>query len=55
MYFENMGSASSSKIGHDFKKLSGSKIKVGFLKKILQFLTMKIDFKSTISAPFDEP
>ena len=28
LYFENTGSASSSKIGHDFKKWSGSKIEV---------------------------
>ena len=34
LYFENKGSASSSKIGHDFKKLSGSKIKVVYFEKI---------------------
>ena len=28
LYFENTGSASSSKIGHDFRKQSGSKIEV---------------------------
>ena len=28
LYFENTGSASSSKIGHDFRKYSGSKIEV---------------------------
>ena len=28
LYFENTGSASQSKIGHDFRKLSGSKIEV---------------------------
>ena len=38
LYFENMGSASSSKIGHDFGKQSGSKIEVSkecfFLQKM---------------------
>ena len=28
LYFENTGSTSSSKIGHDFRKKSGSKIEV---------------------------
>ena len=28
LYFENTGSASSSKIGHDFRKESGLKIEV---------------------------
>ena len=38
LYFENMGSASSSKIGHDFRKQSGSKMEVRkkcFLQKIV--------------------
>ena len=29
LYFEDTGSASSSIIGHDFRKYSGSKIEVG--------------------------
>ena len=28
LYFENTGSTSSSKIGHDFRKYNGSKIEV---------------------------
>ena len=36
IYFENMGSTSSSKIGHDFRKFSGSK--VGDRKKCFLFI-----------------
>ena len=49
------------KIGHDFRKYSGSKIEISkkvFYKKWspkLIFLDYKIDFESTISTLFDKP
>ena len=42
LYFENMGRASLSKIGHDFRKLSGLKIEVR-KKCFLQKMVSQID------------